>query len=151
MKHLPFITIVLACSFFITACDTEKDDVIAPVEDLSNTFIKSVTIINIPPFNWDNGSSPDLYLILSLFSDTNIVYFTNQVDNVEKVPDTLYFSQHVPLFDDIWQINLIDQDDINDHDVIYKISSNLYKNASNGKIPIIIDDLLLMEFNYSTP
>ena len=150
LKYLALFVLILSSSLFLPSCDTEtnEDDLVPPVEDLSNTAIESVTIINVPPYYWDNGSSPDLYLTLSLVYDTTIVYNTNQVDNVEEVPQMLHFSQLIPISDSAWRLQLLDQDDFNAHDVIYDIIFNPHDKASTGKIPIIIDDLLVMEFNY---
>lgn len=147
MRYLPLIILILTTTLFLTSCDKEVD-IIVPVEDLSNTSIVSVTIINIPPYFWDNGSSPDLYLTLSLVSDSTITYITNQVNNVEQVPQILNFPQRIPMSNSTWHLQLLDQDDLNTHDVIYDILFNPHVSASNGKIPIIIDGVLLMEFNY---
>ena len=151
MKYLSLFVLILSSSPFLSSCDTEtdEDDLVPPVEDLSNTAIESVTIINVPPYYWDNGSSPDLYLKVSLVSDSDTnYYYTNQVDNVEEVPQMLHFSQLIPISDSAWRLQLLDQDDFNAHDVIYDIIFNPHDKASTGKIPIIIDDLLVMEFNY---
>ena len=151
MKYLSLFVLILSSSPFLSSCDTEtdEDDLVPPVEDLSNTAIESVTIINVPPYYWDNGSSPDLYLKVSLVSDSDTnYYYTNQVDNVEEVPQMLHFSQLIPISDSAWRLQLLDQDDFNAHVVIYYIIFNPHDKASTGKIPIIIDDLLVMEFNY---
>lgn len=136
----------------MTSCDeaANEDDIVAPVEDLSNAAIVSVTVINVPPYFWDNGSSPDLYLKLSLALDTTITYVTNQVSNVEEVPQILNFSQPIPMSNSIWHLQLLDYD-LNHDDVIYDIIFNPYDRASDGKIPIFINDLLCMEFNYVQP
>lgn len=148
MRIVSLLILFLACSILFTSCDREDEDVV-PMEDLSNTKIKSVTIINVPPFYWDNGSSPDLYLTLSSTSDPSIVYTTNQVNNVEIVPQNLDFPQAVPMTNELWELKLLDHDVLNADDVIYIVSFNPYNGALAGKVPIYNDGILLMEFNYT--
>ena len=135
-----------------SSCSDDEGDEVQPilVEDLSGTYITSVTIINVPPFYWDNGSSPDLQLSLALQTSNTWTYTTNKVDNVEKVPQILNFSDRIYLTDEEWELLLIDQDDLNSDDEIYRLSFNPMKDAKDGIIPIYTRGLLVMEFNYTS-
>lgn len=149
----PFILIFLvliAVSF--SSCDKDDDDDIVPmsVEDLSKAHITSVTIINVPPYFWDTGSSPDLQLKLALKTDTTWTYITNRVDNVEQVPQELLFMDRIDITDEEWQLELIDHDSVGADDKIYQIMFNPMNDAKDGVIPIYKNGLLVMEFNYTS-
>lgn len=147
MKTTPLLTLLITLMLFITSC--VEDGTVEPKEDLSDAKIESVTIINVPPYYWDNGSSPDLYLTLTSTSDPSLTYTSNTVDNVEEVPQILNFQQDIPITDELWELVLLDHDDLNADDVIYVIAFNPYSDASAGKIPVYNDGILLMEFNYN--
>lgn len=149
MKERVLLSVLFTFCILLNSCSKDDDDEdIVLMEDLSNTRIESVSIINVSPFYWDNGSSPDLYLTLSPVSNSSIVYITNQVDNVEQVPQRLDFSQSIAMTNEVWQLQLLDHDVLNSDDVIYDVLFNPHNRASNGKVPVIVDGLLLMEFNY---
>jgi hypothetical protein len=140
------IILLLTFALALTACSKDDDDSPEPLEqkeDLSNTYFQSTTIINVPPYYWDNGSSPDLYLTLAPLSNLSAVYSTVTINNVERAPQLLEFQQLVPMTNELWELTLYDEDD-----VIYVIQFNPHSEASRGKIPIYQDGLLVLEFNY---
>jgi hypothetical protein len=82
-KLIYFLTIMLIFS----SC--EETETYEPVENLNNAYIESVKIINVPPYYWDTGSSPDLQLKLSKESSSEWTYITELKEEVEEVPITL--------------------------------------------------------------
>lgn len=144
MKILNLAFILTAFLIFLSSCE-ELDE----TEDLENAYIESVTIINIPPYYWDNGSSPDLLLKLAKQNSPEWTYLTNQSDNVESVPEILLFDEEINITNEDWELELVDIDDFNEDDQIYRIIFNPFDNAEKGKIPIYHNDLLVLEFNYN--
>ena len=135
--------ILTVFALFITSCEEEND-----IGNLDNAYIESVTVINVPPYYWDNASSPDLQLKLAPKSSSEWRYLTNRIKNVEVVPEILLFDVDIKITDEDWELELIDYDDLNADDVIYRITFNPYEDAENSKIPIFYNGLLVLEFNY---
>jgi hypothetical protein len=140
--------LIAVLSIFIislTACSVEDFDSV----NMDNTYFDEVEVINVPPYNWDNGSGPDLYVKLAKNSSSQWDHISNTIQNVENVPSYLSFLEPVEVTNEDWRIQLCDHDDLNSDDIIYDIQFNPY-NASDGKsIPIILDDLLIMNIKYS--
>ena len=143
MRKLKFSVFILIMIIFFNSCEKVETP-----ENLENAYNGSVTIINVPPYYWDNASSPDLQLKLAKKSSTEWTYITNLSYNVEIVPETLLFEEEINITDEDWELELIDYDDLNEDDVIYRITFNPYREAEDDKIPIYSNNLLVLEFNY---
>ena len=141
-KLIYFLTIMLIFS----SC--EETETYEPKENLNNAYIESVIIINFPPYYWDTGSSPDLQLKLSIENSSDWTYISELREEVEEVPITLRLSDRAKISNEDWELELIDKDNLNADDIIYRIIFNPFKNADNGKIPIYNNGLLVLEFNY---
>lgn len=141
-KLIYFLTIMLIFS----SC--EETETYEPEENLNNAYIESVRIINVPPYYWDTGSSPDLQLKLSIENSSDWTYISELREEVEEVPITLRLFDRAKISNEDWELELIDKDNLNADDIIYRIIFNPFKDADNGKTPIYNNGLLVLEFNY---
>ena len=126
----------------------EETETYEPEESLNNAYIESVRIINVPPYYWDTGSSPDLQLKLSIENSSDWTYISELREEVEEVPITLRLFDRAKISNEDWELELIDKDNLNADDIIYRIIFNPFKDADNGKTPIYNNGLLVLEFNY---
>ncbi len=146
MKLRNLIFTLTALVIVFSSCDKE---IIEPEETLDNAYIQSVSIINIPPNDWDIGTDPDLKLFLAKENSETWTYATNQVNNVDEVPYELFFETEVPITDENWILKLIDEDDSSPDDEIYKITFNPYHEFKDGYIPVYYNDLEVVKFYYT--
>lgn len=148
LKKILFFLLVL---IGLASCtkEEEEEEELVETEVIGDIYVTSVTIINVPPDNWDVDGGPDLQLKLTQDSSSEWNYITNKLSDVTQVPSLLEFYEPIKMTDELWAIQLIDVDGLTSDDLIYEnLTFNPYQQVLDSVIPIYNNGLLVMELNY---
>jgi hypothetical protein len=137
---------VVVLSFFITSYMDPNE---------KNRYIQSVTVLNVPPGNWDMTSAPDLSIQIIRASSNNWEYITKVANDVKNVPITLNFPNEILATNENWKMRLVDVDDWKLAETTYDVilswnSFNPVTSGNGGKIKFNNDNgVTILEINYT--